>query len=86
MFDAMVLRKPIVLFAKDRERYLRERRMYYAFPSDYSNYFCETEKELPEMIEAARWDEKAESLRQMYAGACDGHSTERVIDLIRSML
>ena len=86
MFDAMVLRKPIALFAKDRDRYLRERKMYYLFPDDYSNYFCETEQELPEMIEAAKWDTKAEHLRQMYAGACDGHSTERVIDLIRSML
>lgn len=86
MFDAMVLRKPVILFAKDREEYLRDRGMYYPFPEMYSSRFCDDEAELVRFMESAEWDDHAEELRRFYAGACDGHSTERTIDLIRSIL
>ena len=86
MFDAMVLRKPVILFAKDREEYLRKRGMYYLYPSDYSANYCETETELVEMMQSVEWDDHAEDLRQFFAGACDGHSTERTIDLIKEVL
>ena len=86
MFDAMILRKPTILFAKDKERYLSERGMYCKYPDGYSRYFCETEEELVEMMAEAEWSDHDEELRQYHAGACDGHSVERTIDLIRSML
>lgn len=86
MFDAMVLRKPYVLFAKDRDEYLRSRGMYYPYPDNYSPFYCEKEEDLVPMLEAAEWNETCEEFRQFYAGACDGHSTERTIDLIRSCL
>ena len=86
MFDAMILRKPTVLFAKDKERYLSVRGMYCKYPDGYSRYFCETEEELVEMMAEAEWSDHDEELRQYHAGACDGHSVERTIDLIRSVL
>lgn len=86
MFDAMVLRKPVILFAKDRMEYLRDRGMYYPYPEMYSSMFCYDEAELVRCMESAEWDDHAEELRRFYAGACDGHSTERTIELIRSIL
>lgn len=86
MFDAMVLRKPVILFAKDKDEYLRERGMYYQYPDFYSDTCTADELELVENMKTARWNDRAEELRQFYAGACDGHSTERTIDLIRSIL
>lgn len=86
MFDAMVMRKPVVLFAKDRAEYLRNRGMYFLYPEDYSKHYCETEKDLVGLIQSAQWDDRLEESRRFYAGSCDGHSTERVLELIGSIL
>lgn len=86
MFDAMVLRKPVILFARDKQDYLKGRGMYYPYPDKYSRYFCDDELALVEYMQTAEWDGHAEEFRQFYAGSCDGHSTERTIDLIRSVL
>lgn len=86
MFDAFVMRTPVVLFAKDRMKYLRERGLYHSYPEWYSDYLCETEDDLVRTIRQAEWTPHMEELREYHAGACDGRSTERCIDLIRSML
>ena len=86
MFDAMVMRKPVVLFAKDRREYLQNRGMYFLYPQDYSKFYCETEKDFVDIVQAAEWDNHAEAMRNFYTGSCDGHSTERTIDLIKEIL
>lgn len=86
MFDSFVLRKPVVLFAKDRYKYLRKRGMYYPYPEMYSGYFCDTEDQLVNVLRCAEWNNRFEEMRQFYAGACDGHSTERCVKLIKGML
>lgn len=86
MFDAFVMRKPVVLFAKDRQAYLRNRGMYCKYPERYSEYFCDTEKVLMWLAHKAKWNDNFERLREFHVGACDGKSTERVIALIRSMI
>ena len=86
MFDAMVLRKPIVLFAKDRNRYLETRGMYCTYPAMYSDCFCDDETDLVQNLRQVQWTPHMEELRDYYAGACDGHSVERCIQLIKDML
>lgn len=86
MFDAFVMRKPVVLFAKDKDAYLQSRGMYFEYPKRYSSYFCDREEELMPMVRNAKWDNRFESLRQYHAGACDGNSTDRVIELMRGMI
>lgn len=86
MFDAYVLRKPVVLFAKDRLKYQRLRGMYCQYPKRYTDQYCETERELITLMRQAKWTPYLEELREYYTGACDGHSTERCIELMRSML
>ena len=86
MFDAYVLRKPVVLFAKDRLKYQRLRGMYCQYPGRYTDQYCETERELITLMRQAKWTPYLEELREYYTGACDGHSTERCIELMRSML
>lgn len=85
MFDAMVLRKPVVLFAKDKEKYLKERGMYFPYPERYSRYFFDTEKEMAESLGYAEWGETDEELRQFYVGACNGNSVAKTLELIRSL-
>lgn len=86
MFDAMVLRKPVILFAKDKDRYLSERGMYNPYPKKYSKYFFDKEADLAKCLEHAKWDDSDEELRTYYAGACDGHSVKRTLELMRSVL
>lgn len=86
MFDAMVIRKPYVLFAKDCDQYLRRRGMYYRYPDDYGPYFCDREADLIGMLETAQWNDACECSRDFYVGACDGRSAQRTVDLIRSCL
>ena len=86
MFDALVLRKPVILFAKDKKRYLDTRGMYRKYPEEYSKYFFNTEKEMVECLRYAKWTDFDEELREYQCGACDGHSTKRIIDLIKSEL
>lgn len=86
MFDAFVMRKPVVLFAKDKYAYLKNRGMYLKYPECYSEHFCDTEKVLMWLVHRAKWNDYFEQLREFHAGACDGKSTERVINLIRSMI
>ena len=86
MFDAYVMRKPVVLFAKDQYEYLRSRGMYCEYPAMYSDCFCDNERDLVERLRDVQWTEHMEDLRDYHAGACDGHSVERCIDLIRSLI
>lgn len=86
MFDAMVLRKPVVLFAKDCDNYLRARGMYCQYPEAYSEYYAEDEAGLMNVLPRAEWSDYLETRREYFCGACDGHSTARTIELIRSVL
>ena len=86
MFDAMVLRKPLVLFAKDRYRYQDLRGMYLDYPAFYSDCFCDDEMDLVQNLRQVQWTPHMEELRNFYTGACDGHSVERCIQLIKDTL
>ena len=86
MFDAFVCRIPVVLFEKDHEIYLSRRGMYCKYPEGYSSLHCRTEKDLIEALRTAKWSRSFEEKRQFFSGSCDGHSTKRVCDLIRSLL
>ena len=86
MFDAYLLNKPVVLFAKDRGTYLWFRGMYLKYPERYSGRFCDNEADLVRLLREANEPTEAEiKTRQLVAEYCDGHSTERVIDLINRL-
>ena len=86
MLDAHVLHKPVVLFAKDTTHYLTRRGMYLKYPDEYAGRFVNCEQLLIDVIQEAKKETKfdIECLR-MTGSACDGHSTERVIQLIEEL-
>lgn len=86
MFDAHVLRKPVVLFEKNKG-YVQTRGMYLEYPGGYSSRYCTDEKELLDLLRQADRPQKEdrECLRRT-ASACDGHASERVARLIKEML
>lgn len=92
VFDAYLLGVPAVLTVDDKDEYLAVRGMYYPYPSFYSSRWLRAEgneEDLLNMLrEAAQYgmgDAERECIRTV-AGACDGHSTERVCELIRNTI
>lgn len=83
MFDAYLLGKPVVLFEKEKG-YTETRGMYLNYPSQYSSRYVTSDEEL---LEACRWakglNEVDTKCIQLVAGACDGHSSERICELIK---
>lgn len=86
MFDAMILGKPVVLFEK-LPGYLDTRGMYLKYPEGYTTRYAMNERDLIQLMRWADAPNEAETLcRQTVAGSCDGHSTERVCNLIKEII
>ena len=86
MFDAYLLKKPVVLFEKN-PGYVKTRGMYLPYPNGYCSRYAKNEQELLEQIRAAKRLRTAEKKCLEYvADACDGHSCERIIEFIEEML
>ena len=86
MFDAHVLRKPVILFERNYE-YRIKRGMVMQYPEEYASRYCRTEDELVYLCRTADKPKEAdEQIRKHTAGACDGHSVERLCKLIKENL
>lgn len=91
MFDALVLDKPVVLLTDDKDDYLSGRGMYHPYPGFYSDLWLEVEGQEELFVSVLRGAAEnglsgtMRRCREAVAGACDGHSTERICDLIRSL-
>ena len=91
-FDGYLLSKPAVLTVDDVDDYLRDRGMYHPYPEFYSSRWIRAEgneQELVDMMREAAANglngTERECIRTL-AGMCDGHATERVCELIRSIV
>ena len=90
MFDAYILNKPVVLFDTDKtEQYVNVRGMYMTYPYDYCPFIAHDEKAL---IGGVRYRTKYPYLTpsekrclDLVADACDGHSCERICNLINDL-
>lgn len=112
MFDFLLYRKPVILFAPDLEQYEAERGFYLDYrsiPYPYARTAQELERAVRDSVKIQRGDdgqegrqpdrdlraactpagcresgeeEAVERFREMYVGACDGHATERILELV----
>ena len=91
MFDAHLLGRPVVLTADGADPYLETRGMYMDYPRDYASRWIAApgnEEQFVDMLrEAAANGQKAGDRRcmELTAGACDGHSAERVAEFVLSL-
>ena len=92
LFDGYVLGKPSVLTCDEVDDYLRTRGMYMDYPREYGSRCSLISDDPAGTLDEARAAyesgmlEAERACREKTAGACDGHSTERVIELVRSLL
>ena len=85
MFEYALLRKPMGFFCYDYDDYDRD--FYMDFDNELPGPLLRTQEELTEYL---RQDEHPlmddfENFYNKYMGACDGHSTERIVALIKEM-
>ena len=86
LFDAHVLEKSVILFEKDMG-FVEVRGMSFPYPQGYASRYVRNEQDLVRVMKEADGP-LAEDIacRKRSCGACDGHSTERVVNLIKKCL
>lgn len=90
ILDGYLLGKPSFLYCPDSVDYLDRRGMYRDYPSGYSSHWLSVD--YPEMIVPMLRRTASDGMgdadfdcMEFTAGACDGHSSQRVADLVRSL-
>lgn len=85
IFDGYLLNKPSVLFEK-QTGYPEIRGMYMQYPREYSSKYATNEKELLEILRSTNTLTNIEQeCLQKVANKCDGHSCERICNLINTL-
>ena len=83
LFDGHLLRKPVVLFEK-KKGFAEKRGMYFQYPEGYASRYVTTEAELLACLRGSTEQRETDlQCLERACSACDGHSTERVVDLIK---
>lgn len=86
VFEYSLLDRPIIFFAYDIDDYLDERGFYYPFEEFCPGPIARTTEELAAAINgSANADlSRIRAFREKFMSACDGHATERVVELIKT--
>ncbi|MDE6603712.1 MAG: bifunctional glycosyltransferase family 2 protein/CDP-glycerol:glycerophosphate glycerophosphotransferase [Lachnospiraceae bacterium] len=87
IFECCLLNMPIIFYCPDYEEY--ERDFYLEFPQDTYGDFTVNQDELQEAVLRNLKNpnfEKLAEFREKNMGACDGHSTERIADMIKKLV
>lgn len=92
LFDAQILDKPSVLVCDDMDSFLSTRGMYMRYPEQYGSRWTRVRGNERGLLEEIR-DASHTGMREadleclrMVADACDGHSAQRVVELVKSLL
>ena len=90
IFEAALLRIPMVFYVFDKEAYLEERDIYGDFDQFIPGKQAKTQEELGwivrESLEGERNTTDLEQFLEFYLSALDGKSTRRVVEKISSLL
>ena len=85
VFDAALLVKPLLFYCPDLDDY--ERTFYLDYQTDLPGEICRDGNAFLPLVRQAKQTANNEKIRQfckIEAGACDGHSTERIVRLIEA--
>ena len=90
LFDGYVLGKPAVLVTDGAEAYMKSRGMYQEYPEEYGSSWTEAqgnEEELYAMMSRRfEMSDGEREVRDKVADMCDGHSCERVVEFVKSLM
>lgn len=85
-FEYALLRKPMAFFCYDYDTY--ERDFYIDFENDLPGEILRTQEELFRYLRQEEHPiaEKYDAFYKKYMGACDGHSSERIAEVIKNLI
>lgn len=89
IFEYSLLDKPVIHYCPDYERYLKDREFYLNFDEELYGEIIKTPNKFIDKIISKEYNvdlEKLNKFKEKYMSACDGHATERVVELIESYL
>lgn len=92
IFEASLLRIPMLFYVFDLEEYVQERDFYFDFstfaPGEKVRTFEDVKKEAVRMLFQKQGEEKEAEIhfREYFLDSLDGRSTERVLSMIQSLL
>ena len=85
IFDGYLLNKPSVLYSPNFD-YVSRRGMYMKYPQEYSSKIATNEQELLNLLRSTyQLTEIERKCMQKVANKCDGHSCERICNLISKL-
>ncbi|SDA62597.1 CDP-glycerol glycerophosphotransferase family protein [Methanobrevibacter millerae] len=85
-FDYLLLDKPIIFYCTDSEEYISKTGIYLKFPEDLPGHYCKTFNELLDTLNNLENEVNYKEFKDKYMESCDGHSTEKVVNLIMGYL
>lgn len=87
LFDYLIYEKAVVLFAPDLNEYEEKRGFYIDYRSMPFPIVKDTEelcRAIQDSVSAyEKYKEKLKEWKKLYAGACDGHASERILKLVK---
>lgn len=88
VFDAALLNLPLLFYCPDLEQY--QTGFYLDFPNDLcGDLACTYDELIPAIRKSIKGivdQEKYQMFKEKYIGACDGHSTERIVEHLMSLV
>jgi len=85
IFDGYLLNKPSILYSPNLD-YVSKRGMYMQYPQEYSSKYATNEQELLNLLRSTyELTEIERKCIQNVANKCDGHSCERICNLISKL-
>lgn len=84
VFEYSLMDKPMVFFAYDMEEYIDDRGFYYPFTEFCPGPIAKDMDSLIAAINEAQVSglEKVRAFREKFMSSCDGHATERILELM----
>lgn len=84
IFEFSLMNKPMIFYSYDLESYVEEQRgFYYDYESFVPGPIAKDIDELKVIIDRDKYDyDQILSFKNMFMSACDGHSTDRVVEYI----
>lgn len=85
VFEYSLFERPMIFFAYDLENYYDWRGFYYDYPQMTPGPVVKTTQEIIEYVQHLdeRFDrQQVVDFREKFMSACDGHATERILDLV----
>lgn len=85
IFDGYLLNKPSILYSPNLD-YVSKRGMYMQYPQEYSSKYAVNERELLNLLRSTQeLTEVEKNCINIVANKCDGHSCERICNLISNL-